>query len=70
MSRWMNVQEVAEYLSLKPSTIYAYVSERKVPHYKKGHVVRFKQEEIDEWMATGRVQTTDEYLAKHMQRKE
>ena len=60
--QWMNVQEVAAYLTLKPSTIYTYVCERKIPHYKRGHIVRFKVEEIDAWLESCRVQTIEESL--------
>lgn len=70
MPRWMSVTEVAEYLGLKPSTIYAYVSERRIPHYKRGHLVRFREDEIDAWMNETRVQTNAEQLAEQIQKKE
>jgi len=62
--QWMSVKEVADYLGLKPPTIYQYVSERRIPHHKipGSHVIKFKASEIDNWMDTGRVETKKEYL--------
>ena len=67
--QWMSVQEVAEYLGLRPSTIYQYIGERRIPYYKKGHLVRFREEEIDKWMAASRVKTAEEALTEQLQRK-
>lgn len=68
--RWMNVSELADYLGLKPSTIYQYIGERRIPYYKKGHLVRFREEEIDRWMEASRVKTAEETLTEQLQRKD
>ena len=70
MPIWMSVTDVAQYLQLKPSTIYAYVSTKKIPHYKRGHLVRFRKDEIDNWRDETRVDTTAEQLAEQLQKKE
>lgn len=44
------VPEVAEYLSVKPSTVYSWVRRNELSHYKIGRIVRFKKEDIDLWM--------------------
>jgi len=44
------VQKVSEYLNLAPITIYKYVSNRKMPFYKIGSAVRFRKEQIDDWI--------------------
>jgi excisionase family DNA binding protein len=64
VTRWMSVKEVSEYLGVKPSTLYAYVSERRIPYHKipGSQLVKFKASEIDDWMGTGRVETKEEYL--------
>jgi excisionase family DNA binding protein len=48
---FLGVREVACYLGVRPSTIYAMVERKGIPHYKVGRLVRFKKFEIDEWMA-------------------
>lgn len=64
--QWLSVKEVAEYLGLKPATIYQYVAERRIPYHKVpgSQLVKFKASEVDEWMARGRVETKEEYLAR------
>ena len=62
--RWMGVREVSEYLGLRPSTIYAMTHTRRIPHYKRGNILRFRQDEIDEWMEGGKIETEREYLTR------
>ena len=66
MKSWMNVREVAEYLNVKPCTVYAYVNQRRIPHYKApgSQLLRFRKNEVDEWIETGRVETVQEYLER------
>jgi len=49
---YLNIKEVAQYLNMKTSTVYAWVPE--MPHYKVGNLLRFKKEDIDAWMETKR----------------
>lgn len=49
---YLTVKEVARYLGMKTSTIYAWVPE--IPHYKVGNLLRFKKEDVDAWMETKR----------------
>lgn len=45
----MTIEEVAEYLKLKPQTIYTWAQEKKIPAAKIGKEWRFKKSVIDEW---------------------
>ena len=45
----MTLEEVAEYLRLKPQTIYTWAQEKKIPAAKLGKEWRFKKSIIDEW---------------------
>ena len=45
----MTLEEVAEYLRLKPQTIYTWSLEKKIPAAKLGNQWRFKKSIIDEW---------------------
>ena len=49
---YLTVKEVAQYLGMKTSTVYAWV--REIPHYKVGNLIRFKREDVDAWMETKR----------------
>jgi excisionase family DNA binding protein len=45
----MTLEEVAEYLRLKPQTIYGWAQEKKIPAAKLGKEWRFKKSIIDKW---------------------
>ena len=45
----MNIEEVAEYLRLKPQTIYTWAQEKKIPAAKLGKEWRFKRSVINKW---------------------
>jgi len=45
----MTLEEVAEYLRLKPQTIYTWAQSQKIPAAKLGKEWRFKKSIIDEW---------------------
>ncbi len=47
----MTLEEVANYLRLKPQTIYTWAQKKKIPAAKLGKEWRFKKFIIDEWFA-------------------
>ena len=49
-SPFMTVEELAEYLKMKPVTIYKHAQGGKVPGFKVGSKWRFKKETIDAWI--------------------
>jgi excisionase family DNA binding protein len=53
----MNVQEVAEYLSLSVPTVYGLVSRMKIPNFKRSKRLYFRKDEIDEWIGKSRRKT-------------
>jgi excisionase family DNA binding protein len=46
----LTIQEVAERLNLKPSTLYAWAAQGTIPHLKLGRLLRFDPDEIDAWL--------------------
>ena len=48
--RLMTVEEIAEYLQVKPSTIYQWTHQRFIPHVKLGNRVRFRLSQVDRWV--------------------
>ena len=57
MSEFITVEEVAELLSIKRSTIYSKI--RTIPHYRIGRLVRFKKSEIEHWLEKNKVALVD-----------
>ncbi len=50
--RWMNLNELCEYLPDNPSkaTVYGWVHNNKIPVHKGGKKLRFLKSEVDNWM--------------------
>ncbi len=49
--RLLTVSEIADYLQVKPKTVYTWVSKGIIPCIRKGkHLVRFRREKVDKWL--------------------
>ncbi len=46
----LTLEEVADYLRLKPQTIYKWAQERRIPAVKLGKEWRFRRSVIDRWL--------------------
>ncbi len=46
----MTLEEVAEYLKLKPQTIYKWAQENQIPAVKIGKEWRFRKSILDKWL--------------------
>ena len=49
---YLTIQQVADYLSIKTSSLYSKIAE--IPHYRIGRLLRFRKGEIDAWIETKR----------------
>ena len=47
---FLTIRDVSAWLQVKPGTLYAWVSQGKIPHVKIHGLVRFQAEEIQEWL--------------------
>lgn len=71
----MDIKELTAYLKNSKSAIYAMTASNKIPHYKSGKRLYFKQSEIDEWIFSNKIKTNDdiereamEYIRKNPRR--
>ena len=55
VEKWVNLEDVAEHLSLSQDTVRTWIKEGKLPAYKAGKRYKFKISEVDEWVRTGRI---------------
>jgi excisionase family DNA binding protein len=46
----LTLEEVAQYLRLKPQTIYKWAQEKRIPAVKLGKEWRFRRSVIDRWL--------------------
>ena len=55
IDKWINIDEAAEYLGVKPGTIRDWIRKGKdVPAHKIGKLWKFKKSELDEWVNSGK----------------
>ena len=56
----MRAPHVCKYLNMKMSTLYQLTHKREIPCYKKGKILYFKKDDIDQWIADGKQPTVRE----------
>lgn len=59
--RYLNVEELSQYIGVKKNTIYNWVSQRKIPFIKCGRLTKFDIKAIDKWMAESNVPSIRNY---------
>lgn len=57
---FLDIKQVSSYLNIKPSLIYSFVESKEIPHYRVGRLIRFKKEEVDQWIKGHKVPSQDE----------
>ena len=50
MQNLLCLNEIAQYLGVKPSTIYSWVNQKRLPYIKIGRLVKFDLRDIDAWI--------------------
>jgi excisionase family DNA binding protein len=50
----MDIPQAAKRLGVTARFVRRLVAERRIPHYKVGHFVRFDPNEIDDWLQAQR----------------
>lgn len=53
---YWDVQAVSKYLNIKPCTLYAWAAQGRIPCVKIHGLVRFRRDEIDQWLESFREQ--------------
>ena len=46
----LTIAQVSELLNIKVSTLYLWASQQRIPHLKIHGLIRFRQEEIQQWL--------------------
>ena len=53
--KWINIDEAAKYLDVKPGTIRSWIRKNKdIPAHKIGKQWKFKFSELDSWVKSGK----------------
>ncbi len=54
MKEFLTIDELSEYLNLKRSNLYSMVESGVLPHYRIGRLIRFKKDDVNQWMEAHR----------------
>ena len=54
--RLIDINELSEYMDLSISTIYSWVSQRRIPFVKCGRLTKFDLQKIDDWIEESSVE--------------
>ena len=52
--RWLSVAEIAAHLGVRRTSIYKWITRKAMPAHKLGRLWKFKVDEVDEWIRSGR----------------
>ncbi|WP_418949012.1 helix-turn-helix domain-containing protein [Phascolarctobacterium faecium] len=55
LEKWVNLEDIADYLSVSKDTIRAWIKDEKIPFYKAGKRYKFKISEIDDYVRNGKI---------------
>jgi len=53
--KWVNLEDIAEYLSVSKDTVRTWMREGNLPVNKAGKRYKFKVSEVDEWVRKGKI---------------
>ena len=56
----VSIKRISEVTNLATQTIYGLVSARKIPHFKQGKRLYFFEDDVIEWIKSGKRKTEDE----------
>jgi len=52
---YLTLKELAELLKVKPRTVYAWVSDKRIPYERKGGLLRFRLDVVVAWNEPARI---------------
>ena len=59
LERWLNLEEIAQYIGCSKDTIRTWIKMKTIPIYKVGRQYKFKVSEIDAWIQSGQSANAD-----------
>jgi len=59
--RWLSVAEIAAHLGVNPDTVYKWIERKDMPAHKVGRLWKFKVNEVDAWVQSGRAAAKSEW---------
>jgi len=60
---FLDVNQAAAFIGIAKATLYGKCSDQLIPHFKKGKKLYFDQQELIEWLKSGKRKTIDDIHA-------
>lgn len=57
--RLVDIKELSKFIGISKSTLYTWVSQKRIPYVKCGHSVRFDLKVIEDWIVKNSVKEVD-----------
>ena len=54
--RWHSLEEIAEHVGVSKDTVHRWIRTRDLPAHKVGRLWKFRKEEVDEWVRSGKAE--------------
>ena len=61
---FLNIDEAAEFIKMKKSSIYQLVFQRKIPYCKRGKILLFDKAELVRWIESRKMETFEDLAHK------
>jgi len=65
VKEFLSINELSEYIGIKPKTLYSWVAKGVIPHYRILGLIRFERYEIDIWLKSFH-QTDENFINKRI----
>lgn len=50
---WLSADDIATHLGITKDTVYAWITDKRMPAHKIGRLWKFQTSEVDEWVRSG-----------------
>lgn len=50
---WLSADDIAAHLGITKDTVYAWITDKRMPAHKVGRLWKFQTSEVDEWVRSG-----------------
>ncbi|MCL2121718.1 MAG: helix-turn-helix domain-containing protein [Clostridiales bacterium] len=53
--KWVNLEDIAQHLSVSADTIRAWIRKGTIPYSRAGKKYKFRISEVDQWVVEGKI---------------
>lgn len=57
---WLSADDIASHLGITKDTVYAWITDKRMPAHKVGRLWKFQTSEVDEWVRKGSAASSED----------